>query len=263
MKKLVIGILGGRGMLGSDLVEFLGENHKTTAIDKDNYSEFLSQEFDVLINANGNSRRFWANKHLLEDFEASTISVYKSLLDFKFGKYIYISSSDVYNNHSSLATTAENQIIDSSTLSPYGFHKYLSEQIVKNKAKDWLILRCSMILGRNLKKGPIYDILHQNPLFIMPESRIQLIPTREVVAVIGMMIERNISKETFNVGGRGAFSFKDIGRYFSQSLTLAPEAETQEYEMNVSKLDTTHPLKKSEEYLKDFLYDNDGIKKQV
>ena len=87
---MLIAVLGGRGMLGSDLVKFLGEFYKVIAIDKENYSQYLGKSFDVLINANGNSRKFWADQNLFLDFEASTISVYKSLFDFKFKKYIYI-----------------------------------------------------------------------------------------------------------------------------------------------------------------------------
>src|SRR5262245_31827752 len=95
-----IGILGGGGMLGSDLAEyFKARGHHVVAIDRDNYSTQRGAQFDILINANGNSRRFWANEHPLEDFEASTVSVYRSLVDFTFNFYIYISSSDVYERH--------------------------------------------------------------------------------------------------------------------------------------------------------------------
>ncbi|MBI3589613.1 MAG: NAD-dependent epimerase/dehydratase family protein [Candidatus Liptonbacteria bacterium] len=256
MKKLTIGILGGRGMLGSDLVKFLGEHHQTTAIDKDNYSEFQGQEFDVLVNANGNSRRFWANQNILEDFEASTTSVYKSLFDFKFGKYIYISSSDVYPNHSHLDHTREDIFIDPKILSPYGLHKYLSEIIVSNHTQDFLILRCSMMLGQNLKKGPVHDILQNQPLFVTEDSRLQMITTKGVAEVIEELLRRPVKKEVFNVGGRGTVDFQSISQYFGKNISFAKEAKCQIYEMPTLKLASLippYPLKTSDEYLREFL----------
>ncbi len=96
-----IGILGANGNLGSDLARFLGDKFNVSSITKENYNDTRGKVFDVLVNANGNSRRFWANQNVLGDFSASTVSVYNSLFDFGFKKYIYISSSDVYEDHSS------------------------------------------------------------------------------------------------------------------------------------------------------------------
>ncbi len=248
-----IAVLGGRGMLGSDLVRFLAKKFPLEAIDLDNYENCCGQEFDVLVNANGNSRRFWANTHPLEDFEASTVSVYRSVLDFKFKKYVYISSSDVYPEHGKPATTKETQVIDYSKLPPYGLHKYLSEELVRNRGRDFLILRLALILGRSLKKGPIYDILVGQPLFITKDSRLQIITTRAIAEIIEKLVAENISNEVFNLGGRGTFSFKKAEEVFQKTIAVSPEAQLQEYEMEVTKLGKIYALKTSEDYLKEFL----------
>lgn len=248
-----LGVLGGFGLLGSDLAFYLKDSFEITAIDKKNYQELSGKSFDFLINANGNSRRFWANQNIFDDFVASTVSVYKSLFDFQFKKYIYISSSDIYENHSTPKTTGEDQNIDPDNLCPYGFHKYLSEKIIQNNVKDYLILRCSLILGRKLKKGPVFDILNNRPLFITPDSRIQMIPTGEIAKIIKLLIKKSIKNEIFNLGGRGAFDFKKISDYFSKKLTISPKAEKQEYQMNVKKLAKIFSLKTSEEYFEKFI----------
>ncbi len=248
-----IGILGGKGMLGSDLTEFLGKEHDVTPIGKDNYEENKGKEFDVFINANGNSRRFWANENPLSDFEASTLSVYKSLYDFKFGKYIHISSSDVYENHSNPAATLESASINSANLSPYGLHKYMSEIIVRNRIKNHVILRSSMILGKVLRKGPLFDIMNGNPLFITLDSSLQFITTGAIADILKLCMDKNISGEIFNMGGRESFSFRDSEKYFKKIPELSPNAELQEYEMDVSKISGIYTVKTSEEYLKDML----------
>ncbi len=248
-----IGILGGKGMLGSDLVKFLGKDFETTAIDKDNYKDYLGQKFDVLINANGNSRRFWANEHPLEDFEASTVSVYKSFFDFSFKKYIYISSPDVYENPGDPESAKENQNISASHLSHYGFHKYLSERLVEHYAKDYLIIRPASLLGDGLKKGVVYDILNDAALFVAAESQIQFISTSEVVNTIQALITGGIKNEIFNVAGRGAVLVSRIAELARKCLSVKSDAEEQQYEMSVGKIEELFPVKTSEEYLGEFL----------
>lgn len=248
-----LAIIGGNGMLGSDLVKYLSQSFVVTSISKENYLQFVNHSFDVVINANGNSKRFWAIKNPLEDFILSTVSVYKSLFDFKFKTYMYISSSDVYVDHSSSASTLEDQIQDSSKLSSYGLHKYLSERIVENYCKSYIILRTSMLLGQNLKKGPIYDVLNKNPLFISKDSRLQMISTKEIAKIIIFFIDKKINQEIFNAGGKGVVDFEKIQTYFSIPISFQEKNETQTYEMNVSKLNKLFPLKSSEEYLEKFI----------
>lgn len=240
-------------MLGSDLVKYLNQSFLVTSISKNNYSQFINHSFDVVVNANGNSKRFWANENVLEDFDISTVAVYKSIFDFKYSTYIYISSSDVYKDHSNPLSTSESQLNDLEGLSTYGLHKYLSEIIVKSNCPNYIILRSSMILGKNLKKGPIFDIINNKPLFISPTSRLQMITTYEIANVITFLIDKKIENDIFNVGGKGIVDFKKIQTYFSISITSSKKAETQSYEMNVSKLNRLFPLKTSEEYLQEFL----------
>jgi len=247
-----LAIIGGDGMVGSDLIKYLNSDFSVTSITKKNYSEFISKSFDVLVNANGNSKRFWANKNVLEDFNLSTVSVYKSIFDFRYTIYIYISSSDVYKNHSSPLTTVES-IIDGEGLSAYGLHKYLSETVVKNNCPNYIILRSSMALGENLRKGPIFDILNNKSLFISPSSRLQMITTKELANVIKFLLDQNKTNNVINTGGKGTVSFESIQSYFSAPVAFSKDTEEQIYEMNVEKLDKLFSLKSSEDYLIEFL----------
>lgn len=251
-----IGILGGKGFLGSDLVSFLGENHTVEAITRQNYDKKKGTHYQVLINANGNSKRFWVNQNPLEDFFASTVTVTQSIFDFPCNLYIYISSPDIYQNHTASEHTKEERVIDSKKLSPYGFHKYLSELIVKKYKEKFLILRLSMILGKNLKKGPFYDIKNGNPLFITTDSRLQLITTRAVSEIIETLLRDSVTQDVINIGGVGIFAFKKIRKYFDQEIQISPKAETQIYEMSIEKIRRLYPnLMTSEQYLQRFLKD--------
>lgn len=249
-----IGVIGSNGLLGSNLVEFLGKKYKKIeGINRENYGSLRGKHYDILINANGNSKRFWANEHPLEDFEMSTISVYKSVFDFNFETYIYISSPDIYEDHSGPRSTEEKQVINPQKLFPYGFHKYLSELIVRRHARNYLILRPTAILGPGLKKGPIFDILSGGKLFVSLDSKIQMVTTEEIANVIGRLSELDVKNEIYNVGGRGAFLLRDIKKYAKDIVLPDGGTEKQMYEMNVEKLGAIYPLKTSDEYVEEFL----------
>lgn len=249
-----LAIIGSRGMVGSDLTQYLKSYFgKVTSIDRKNYDQHKGKRFDIVINANGNSNKIWAKNNVLSDFAASTTSVYASLFDFPCKTYVYISSADVYPNHTNKKFTYESKTIGVENLSPYGFHKYLGECIVRNFTRNYLILRCPMILGTNLKKGPIYDILHNSRIFVTRESAFQMITTYELAQVIYFLLSENITREVFNVGGRGALILRKITEFVSKSVTFPKDGETVKYEINVSKLDKMYHLKTSGEYLQDFL----------
>lgn len=255
MRLKSLAIIGSRGMVGSDLARFLKFYFgSTTGIDRKNYNRYRGQRFDVVINANGNSSKVWAKNHVLDDFAASTSSVYTSLFDFSCKTYIYISSADVYPDHTSKKATNESKTIEVENLSSYGFHKYLSEYIVRNFTKNYIILRCPMILGTKLKKGPIHDILSNARLFVTADSRFQMITTSELAKIISFFLEKNIRKEIFNIGGKGTVLLGKITNYVQKPVIFPKSGgETINYETDVSKLGKIYHLKTSSEYLKDFL----------
>lgn len=250
MKKLAI--IGANGMLGTDLMTHLSPFFSITGITKENYQSFVDKKFDIVINANGNSKRFWANTHPQEDFNLSTISVYKSLFDFHTEMYIYISSSDIYKDHTSIKTTKESQYIEPSDLSSYGLHKYMSELLVKKYSKQYMILRCCLVLGSKLKKGPLYDMLEKQPLYIAKESTLQMITTKAIADSLSFLLKEKIRDKTYNIGGKGIVSFTQIEKFVSFPVVFSKKAEKQQYEMDVSELNAVYPLERSITYLQEF-----------
>src|SRR3989442_1009750 len=98
MPKPSIIVLGGTGLIGSAVCErFRSHGHSVVCIGSKNYQSSVGAEADVLINCNGNSYRYKAAQSPRWDFEASVLSVEKSLFDFKAGYYIYFSTVDVYH----------------------------------------------------------------------------------------------------------------------------------------------------------------------
>src|SRR3989344_1866754 len=248
-----VGVLGGAGMLGSDLVRYLGETQTVFAIDRHNYADFRGRHFDVIVNANGNSKRFWADQNPAQDFEFSTASVVQSCFDFKFGTYIYISSPDVYADPGSPSATREQESVDPQQLSPYGFHKRLAEEVERHYAADFVILRSAALLGAKLAKGIVYDILQGNALYVNLDTRIQFLSTQAVAEIIQSLLARKTSREIFNMGGIGTVTPSEIAAWAGKPIQVRADAAAPRHEMNFDKIKRVYALKTSAEYVQEFM----------
>jgi len=205
------GIIGGSGFVGSGIRKSLEAGGiKCDIIEKDNFRSFQGASFDLLVNANGNSKKYLAAEAPAEDFQASVASVQQSLTDYKAKLYIYCSSVDIYPDHEDPDKNGEEVTIDTAKLSLYGFHKYLAEQIVRRYAPSWLILRFGGFVGEGLKKNSIYDILHNVPLRVDLDSTYQYLSTASAGSVIAHLVERGIQNTIINVCGDGSISLREI-----------------------------------------------------
>ena len=98
-------VIGGRGFLGraiADEGERLG--YHVVRIGRKDYDDAVGKSWDLVINANGNSKKYLARKAPLEDFYQSVESVARSLVDFPTERYVFLSSVDVYADCSTPAT---------------------------------------------------------------------------------------------------------------------------------------------------------------
>lgn len=246
-------VLGARGFVGSAVLEVLQQHSECAGIDVDNYEEYRGQGCDVLVNVNGNSKKYVAAEDPALEFDLSVRSVVRSVFDFPAQRYVFISTVDVYTDFAKPEQTAEDTEIDTARQSAYGFHKWLAEQYVKRHAKAWLIFRLGGMVGPGLRKGPVYDLMHDVPLRVHLDSRYQYIPTRVVGEVIGAMLERGVVGEIYNVCGTGTVSLRQVRDWLGKSGNENEELERQHYEINNAKLRAVFPVPETEESVKAFL----------
>lgn len=210
-------ILGGTGFLGQGLVAFCQrENISCDVVNRSNYSQFKGRSCDVLINANGNSKKYIADQDPILDFELSVISVLNSLHDFHFKKYVFISSIAVYNNARRQKQNTEKTPLNIAKQSHYGFHKYCAEQLVQHYCPSWMILRLGGLIGPGLKKGPVFDLWHKAPLWVHPESRFQFVDTREVARMIFALLKKKVDRQIYNICGRGTVTISELARFMDR-----------------------------------------------
>lgn len=195
---------------GADVVE----------VTRANYHTLIGTRGDVVVDAAGNSRKFWAEDEPFAEFDASVVHRARTLRDFPGGVQVHISSVDVYDNLATSAATKE----DSSAVgygSNYGFHKHLAEEIARRYGGEWVILRLAGMLGPGLRKNPVFDILNRLPLRIHPDSRYQFMPTDSVAAICAELLDSGVRNEVFNVCGTGLISPREVAQLAGCDLDLS------------------------------------------
>ena len=232
-------ILGGHGFLGSALAEEARKRGWETApVNRAGYRECVGRDCDLLINADGNSKKYLADKDPNLEFDLSVRSVSQSLHDIHAKLYVYLSTIDVYSNKSDPACNHEESAIDPALLSCYGFHKYLAEQLVRRHAKSWLILRLGGFVGPGLKKNSIYDMLMKEKIRVHPESRYQYLDTASLAQTVFQLVEQGHLQTIFNLAGEGTVSLRDIAQLIPDDpLAGAPsDKKPEHYEVNIAKI---------------------------
>ncbi|THU42048.1 NAD-dependent epimerase/dehydratase family protein [Niastella caeni] len=173
-------VLGSEGFIGSHAVQyFRSEGYSVTCADivlkaepdyllinpelPDFSSIFRNQVFDVCINATGAANVQLSFQYPALDYMINTVNVYNildSIRQYNPGcKFINLSSAAVYGNPASLPIKETHAI---QPLSPYGFHKWYSEQICKQFHLQHnlftISLRIFSAYGEGLKKQLFWDL---------------------------------------------------------------------------------------------------------
>jgi len=241
----VIFIVGGRGFVGSAFVRlFQARGLEYSVVDRDNYAAHVGRACSLLINANGNSSKLLSKSDPLRDFDASVRTVRASLADFRFDRYLHLSSCDVYADCSSPETTREDRPLDPARQSPYGFHKYLAERCVVHSASNWTVFRLGGMVGPGLRKNAVFDILNGGPLWLDPESALQFMPTDDV-ARIAMDVAAATSRQIFNLCGTGLATLRDLMTTVPWPVAVKPDSPRVRYEVSVAKIGAVAALPES------------------
>lgn len=230
--------MGGDGFVGSGFVDYFKDiGLPYQIISRLNYSQYVGTECDVFINANGNSKKFLASEDPKAEFQSSVASVRNSLVDFKFKKYIFLSTGDIYPDTSLPKYTLETCGPNPKEQSSYGFHKYLAELCVQHCAENWLIIRMGGFVGRGLKKNAVYDVLYGDKLWVHESSRFQYINTYDSAALVIELVRKNISNQIFNLTGTGTISVAEIMKLSGRNIVCQPNAKIVISEISTKKIE--------------------------
>lgn len=219
-----IGVIGSNGFIGREIYDHLPDTERHPIF----RTEWDDNYYDIVIDANGSSMKYLAESDPKHDFEASVDSVMTRVQDLNYGKYIYISSIDA----------------ETPGKSNYGFNRKLSERIVKQYCPNFTIIRLCSVIGENMTKGIVHDVLAGVKVFVTKASLIQVISVKEVVEKIPLYFHNN---EILKFYSKGSIAVSEICDMFGQDPVVSPNAKTQLYDFKASDLGFKTP----EEYLKE------------
>jgi len=229
----------GKGFIGSKLVDHLSKNHEVTNIRKDNYLSCKGMEFDVFINANGNSKRFLAEQAPKWDFEANCVSTFNTLLDFKFKKYIHLSTLDVYKG------------------SVYGNNKAIAEWILFEYQEKYNyslnILRMSMLVDKTKELGVVADIQKEKVLGVSKDSQFQIFNISGLITWVDILLKNQRHQLILDLAGYPAMTMSKIENVLGKKGIYKENSPTHYYNYAMEGTKLFGPVKTSEEYLRESL----------
>ena len=156
-KVLVTGTNRGLGkFISNSFPEEVGVFTFTRKDNLDDYTEWLygtlNQSYDLIIHCAASVSHYGWDDDIPYSFYNDNIFLTKELLSVPHKKFIYISS------------------IDQQKTSPYGISKKISEAIVKKHAKNYLIIRPTGLLGKEMKKNTFQKIIHGESIALTQDS---------------------------------------------------------------------------------------------
>jgi len=263
MKKLKALVTGGAGFIGSHLVEKLvKKNYYVTVIDDlstgdlknlksvKNKIKFIKldlskkkslkkelKNISYVFHLAGLSKAAESIKKPKKYYRANvigTLNLLNSLDKVKLKKFIYTASASCYGNAKEIPTSEKAKI---STLTPYAFTKWKSEQIIMKYAKNYkfpaISLRFFNIYGPRIKVSNAYSAVisiflkkkrENKPLTVTgngQQSR-SFVYIEDSINALIKAAKSNISNEIFNVGAEKSIKIIQIAKLLNSKIIFLP-----------------------------------------
>lgn len=238
-------IVGSKGFIGSYCLNyFRAQGHEVIGCDvvdsdepdyyviKNKSSDFekLVDTIDCCINAAGSANVSYSYQYPEKDFELNVSLVINILAAIKAKcpgcKFINFSSAAIYGNPNELPIKEDAEV---KPLSPYGYHKLLSEKLLTEYHHFFKLKTCSLRVfsayGPGLKKQLFWDtyqktLLHDsvNLFGTGMESRDFIYISDLVKAVECIMTHAEFKGETINVASGTETTIKEAASIFLKSF---------------------------------------------
>ncbi len=180
------GLIGYTGFVGSNLTRLASFD---ACYNSQTIAEIRGTEFDLLICAAPQAKKWWANQHPEED-KALVQQLIDCLKQTQAKRFVLISSIDVFPR---ITDADESFDCKSQKNYPYGQNRLFLEQFVVNHFPSAHIIRLPGLFGLGLKKNVIFDLLNANQLEkIHPDSQFQWYRLSRLWADIQVILENDV-----------------------------------------------------------------------
>lgn len=185
-------VIGYTGFVGGNINS---QGDFTHRFNSRNIHDIGKTEFDLVVCAAPSAVKWQANQFPAEDLDKIELLI-KDLKKIKTNKYIHISTVDVYKNPRDVDETS---VIETEGLHPYGAHRFMLEEFIRQNFTDHLIVRLPGLFGSGLKKNFIFDLQHHNALdFTHKDSEFQYYYLKNIWQDIKIALAAGLNLINFN-----------------------------------------------------------------
>jgi len=180
-------LIGYTGFIGSSLLKHASF---TEVYNSKNIFDIQNKEFDLVVCAGAPGKKWLANSN--PDVDRKKIdSLILSLKTVRCDKFILISTVDVFKYPTAVDESSK---IPERNLHPYGLHRRILEKFIEQKYKKHLVIRLPGLVGPNLKKNVLFDLLNNNNIEAIDSRNIyQFYPVVNLWKDILQAIELDVS----------------------------------------------------------------------
>ena len=273
-------ILGANGFIGSNTLQYFRKKYPETwgcdvsvpALNDEKFfvlnrnapqfdKLFLQNSFDVCINASGSGSVPYSFQHPDLDYKLNANNVFEILNAIsRFNprcRFMNFSSAAVYGNPESLPVSEKSR---TKPLSPYGFHKLMSEQICAEFYHNKKIKTCSMRVfsayGAGLRKQLFWDLYQKSKsgsgieLFGTGEETRDFIHMNDVLlAVESILGHSTFEADVINVASGKGTSIRDAAALYLRILgkdmpvrfnNIKKEGDPKQVQADITKIKNCH-----------------------
>ncbi len=158
-------LIGFTGFVGSTLVRqtIFDDYYNST-----NIEDIAGRHYDLVVCAGAPAVKWQANQQPQEDW-ANLQRLMNALQHITARSFLLISTVDVYDPPVNID---EDTVIEANKIHPYGKHRFLLEQLVRQQFAQHHIVRLPGLFGYGLKKNFIYDLMHANCLHLTHQDSV-------------------------------------------------------------------------------------------
>lgn len=198
---------------------------------------FLQHTFDVCINASGSGSVQYSIEHPEEDYRLNAKNVFDILNAMsKFNsqcRFLNFSSAAVYGNPETNPVSEKSK---TKPLSPYGFHKLISEQICAEFYHLKKVRTCSLrvfsVYGEGLRKQLFWDIYQKSKqgssieLFGRGDETRDFIHIKDLLSSLESVIEKSqFEADVINIASGISTPIKEAAEIFLDALEIQRKLE--------------------------------------
>jgi len=172
---------------------------------------------ETIIHCAFNSRGS-VTSETLHDYLADNLYLTQELAAVPHRKFIFISTVDVYPKIGHRFTEAEP--IDVNAVSGiYALSKLMSESVVRSRGSEHLILRCSALLGPDIRRNSLIKILEDDPciLTLRADSRFNYILHEDLADFIEFAMQNGLGG-TYNAASNETVTLAAVAAEFGKTI---------------------------------------------